>query len=85
MNQNTWDRLTSEQRSAVKAMSSRFIKAVQSSKAHDGWDFSQHFSVKKVGDQFVITDGMTSLAGLSHSDKQVMDALYGDVVGNYGR
>lgn len=85
MNQNTWDYLTQEQRDAVRSMSSRFIKAVHSSKARDGWDFGEKYSVQKIGSRFVITDGTTPLPGISHSDKRVMDVLYGDAIGNYGR
>jgi len=66
-------------------MSSRFIKAVQSSNASDGWDFGEKYSVQEVGGLFVITDGTTPLPGIAHSDRQVMEALYGDAIGNYGR
>ena len=85
MNEGTWNQLTPEQQSAVNSLSTRFIKAVQSAKATDGWDFSQKYSVQKSGSSYGITDGTTILGGISHSDKQVMEALMSDAVQNYGR
>ena len=85
MDEGTWTRLTAEQQSAVRSLTTRFIKAVKASEASDGWDFSQKYSVGQSGDSYVITNGVKPLPGISHSDKQVMEALMTDAVQNYGR
>ena len=85
MDEGTWNRLTPEQQSAVRSLTTIFIKAVQSSEASDGWDFSQKYSVQPSGGAYVISNGAKPLAGISHPDKQVMEALMTDAVQNYGR
>lgn len=85
MDEGTWNRLTVEQQSAVRSLTKRFIKAVQSSEATDGWDFSQKYSVQRSGTSYVISNGSKPLAGISHPDKEVMEALMTDAVQNYGR
>jgi hypothetical protein len=85
MDQGTWNRLSGEQQQAVRALSKRFIKAVQSSSACDGWDFHKKYSVQQVGSEFVVSDGVSPLPGISHADRAVIEALMTDAIQNYGR
>ena len=85
MDSGIWNRLNLEQQSAVKSLSSTFIKAVQVSDAKDGWEFSQQYSIVLSGDTYIISNGINHLSGISHSDKAVMEALMTDACQNYGR
>lgn len=85
MDINSWNRLTTEQQKAVKSMSSKFIKAVFASPARDGFDLSSQFKVVQRGEQFYVSNGIIDLGDLHHHDAEVMNALLGSAIQNYGR
>jgi len=85
MNLDTWNSLSEGQQQYVKSVSSGFIQAVCSSRARDGFEFYQMYSIQKRGDVYVISDGVEEIGGVEHHDKIVVDALMNDACANYGR
>jgi hypothetical protein len=85
MDDGTWNRLSEEEQKAVRSLSSGLPQKVAKTGFLDGWDFSKKFTVRKEGGEFVISDGKSSLSGIKHPNKRVIDALMTDIIQNYGR
>ena len=87
MDIGTWNRLRKTEQKEVDSMSSAFIKAVQNSKAYDGFDFMNKYEVKKKNNYYLISEKGTgiSLGNFQSKNKAVIEALMTDAAQNYGR
>lgn len=85
MDQGTWNRLTPEEQSVVRSLSSGLPKKVAATGMFDGWEFSQKYAVVQDGEEWIISDGSNTLPGIRHNNKKVINALMTDAVQNYER
>lgn len=87
VDEGTWKRLSPAEQSEFSSYQKRFMKAVQSSGAFDGWDFGQTYQVAKSDGWFFLSTAPdeSPFAGISSRSKAVVDALLTDAAQNYGR
>ena len=85
MNPDRWDKLSPEQQSFVRSVSSRFIQAVFASEAVDGYDFSLKYDIQYKDGKYFISNGSNMICDIYHKDKIVLERLMSDACANYGR
>ena len=82
-----WQKLTAEEQDEFKKVSSKFIQAVQSSDAYDGYDFFNKYHVQtRNGVYFLAKEGSDEpFAGIVSQSKRLIETLQADAGQNYGR
>jgi hypothetical protein len=83
----TWSRLSVEEQSEFRALSSRFIKAVLATGTRDGFEFGDQYSIYEVDGFYYFATEINAepLGGIKTKSKRVIDALFTDAVQNHGR
>ncbi len=87
MNINTWNKLTEIEKEEIRKLSHEFIKAVMQSNATDGWDFGMKYEIRQEGAYYSVVEKSSNvkLGAFKSKSKNVMEALLGDAIVNYGR
>lgn len=82
-----WNKLSEDEKTEYKALSSDFINAVKNSDANDGYEFALMYPVQSKDDvYFMAKEGNDEpFAGITSNSKKVIETLYADASQNYGR
>jgi hypothetical protein len=81
----TWSRLNETAREEFQRLLPIFQESLRRSGVHDGQDLAADWTVELAGGSWVISNGTTTLAGVSSKRREVIDALYTDGVQNLNR
>lgn len=82
----TWTRLGDGERMEFSRLRPLLPAALQCLGIEDGFEFSQIWSVRKLGqEEWCISDGHDRLDGVVSSSRAVIEALFSDIVQNLNR
>ena len=85
VNPKTWNQLGSDGQREFNALFRQFQNSLSANGVHDGYDLDTDWQVVESDGNYVISNGSTTLAGVVSKRRDVIDALYGDGVGNLNR
>jgi len=85
VNPKTWNQLGSDGQREFNALFRQFQNSLRANGVHDGYDLDTDWQVVESDGNYVISNGSTTLAGVVSKRRDVIDALYGDGVGNLNR
>ena len=85
VNPKTWNQLGSDGQREFNALFRQFQNSLRTNGVHDGCDLDTDWQVVESDGNYVISNGSTTLAGVVSKRRDVIDALYGDGVGNLNR
>jgi hypothetical protein len=82
----TWSRLGDGERMEFSRLRPLLPAALQCLGIEDGFEFSQIWSVRKLGqEEWCISDGRDRLDGVVSRSRAVIEALFSDIVQNFNR
>lgn len=82
-----WNRLSEEEKSEYRGLSSRFIKAVMKSDAKDGFEFCEMYKIKSENGLYFLSKENSNeiFADITSKSRLVIETLQADAGQNYGR